>query len=287
MHKMQKIKAIVRHALAPVTIMFIPHHHTTKSLHLNIPTIGLLLSAILCVCGAVYLGLVTFDAIKYRAMEHQLQDYSKKVTDFNAALTSLKKAEKELYHLLSLGSRDKILENVDPSDMGTVDMGTVDIQQVQQQIALSMQMVGGIKDYLRSQKDIYMATPKGLPVPGLVTSPYGTRVNPISGRVELHRGMDLSIPAGTPILATADGIVSFSGWNGGGGNVVVVEHGYGYSTYYAHNQTNAVPVGQRVKRGDVVGYAGATGHATGSHVHYEIWQGGRVLNPRNFVEGRS
>ena len=285
MHKMQKIKAIFKRALAPVTIMFIPHHHTTRSLHLNIPTIGLFFAAVLCCCGAVYMGLVTIDIIKYRAMEQQLQDYSKKVSDFNAALTSLKKAEKDLYHLLSLGSRDKILDNVEPSDMGTVDMGTVDIQQVQQQIALSMQTVGAIKDYLRSQKDIYMATPKGMPVPGMVTSPYGTRVNPISGRVELHRGMDLSVPAGTPILATADGIVSFSGWNGGGGNVVVVEHGYGYSTYYAHNQKNAVPVGHRVKRGDVVGYAGATGHATGNHVHYEIWQSGRVLNPKNYVQG--
>jgi murein DD-endopeptidase MepM/ murein hydrolase activator NlpD len=287
MLKMQKIKTIVKRALAPVTIMLIPHHNTTRSLHLNIPAIGLFLSAVLCCCGVVFLGLATLDVIKYRAMEQQLQDYSKKVSDFNAALASLKKAEKNLYHLLSLGSRDKILDNVEPSDMGTVDMGTVDIQQVQQQIVLSMQTVDAIKEFLRSQKDIHMATPKGLPVPGSVTSPYGTRVNPISGRVELHRGMDLSIPAGTPVLATADGIVSFSGWNGGGGNVVVIEHGHGYSTYYAHNQMNAVLVGQRVKRGDVISYAGATGHATGNHVHYEIWHSGRVLNPKDYVQGRS
>jgi murein DD-endopeptidase MepM/ murein hydrolase activator NlpD len=287
MHKMQKIKRMIKRVLAPVTIMFIPHHNTTRSLHLNIPVIGVFLTVILGCAGVVYLGLVTIDVIKYRAMEQQLQDYSKKVSDFNAALTSLKKAEKDLYQLLSLGSRDKILDQVEPADMGTVDMGTVDIKQVQQQITQSMQTVGGIKDYLHSQKDIYMATPKGLPVPGIVTSPYGTRVNPISGRVELHRGMDLSVPAGTPILATADGIVSFSGWNGGGGNVVVIEHGYGYSTYYAHNHTNVVPVGHRVKRGDIVGYAGATGRATGNHVHYEIWQNGRVLNPKNYIQGRS
>jgi murein DD-endopeptidase MepM/ murein hydrolase activator NlpD len=287
MIKMQTIKTIVRRALAPVTIMFIPHHNTTKSLHLSIPSICIFLFGILCGCGAVYLTLATLDIIKYRGMERQLQDYSGKVSDFNATLTSLKKAEKDLYRLLSLGSREKILENVEPTDTRAADMGTVDIQQIQQQIALSMQTIGAIRDYLHSQKDIYMATPKGLPVPGSISSTYGNRVNPISGREEFHRGLDLSIPQGTPILATADGIVSFSGWNSGGGNVIVVEHGHGYSTYYAHNQRNAVQVGQRVKRGELIGYAGATGHATGSHVHYEIWKDDRAVNPKEFIQGRS
>jgi murein DD-endopeptidase MepM/ murein hydrolase activator NlpD len=69
--------------------------------------------------------------------------------------------------------------------------------------------------------------------------------------------------------------------------MVVVEHGNGYSTYYAHNRGNAVKVGQQVKRGEVIGYAGATGNATGSHVHYEIWRNGAAVNPRSYVQGRS
>jgi murein DD-endopeptidase MepM/ murein hydrolase activator NlpD len=287
MIKMHKIKTIVKRALAPVTIMLIPHHNTAKSLHLSIPTIGIIFSAILCGCGAVYLTLATIEIINYRIMDRQLQDYSEKVSDFNATLTSLKKAERDLYRLLSLGSREKILENVKPSNMGTVDMGTIDIRQMQQQILLSTQTIGAIQDYLRTEKDIYMATPRGWPVPGWVSSSYGRRVNPISGRMELHRGMDISVPVGIPILVMANGIVSFSGWNGGGGNVIVIEHGQGYSTVYAHNKKNAVQVGQRVQRGDVIGYAGATGHATGSHVHYEIWRNGRAVNPRNFVQERS
>jgi len=267
--------------------MLIPHHNTAKSLHLSFPLIGVFFSVILgCLCAA-YLSLATIDIIKYRSMDQQLRDYSKKVSDFNATLTSLKKAEKDLNRLLSLGSREKILENVEPSDMRAADMGTVDIQQIQQQIALSMQTIGTISDYLHSQKDIYMATPKGLPVPGRITSAYGRRINPISGREEFHRAIDLSAPEGTPILATADGIVSFSGWNGGGGNVIVIEHGHGYSTYYAHNQRNAVQVEQLVKRGDLIGYAGATGRATGSHVHYEIWKNDRAVNPKKYIQGRS
>jgi murein DD-endopeptidase MepM/ murein hydrolase activator NlpD len=287
MIEMQKIKTIVKRALAPVTIMFIPHHNTEKSIHLSIPAIGVFFSVILCCLCAAYLSLATIDIIKYRSMDHQIRDYSKKVSDFNATLTSLKKAERDLYRLLSLGSREKILENVESSDMGQADRGTIDIRQIQQQIALSMQTIGAIQDYLRTERDSYMATPKGLPVPGSISSAYGNRVNPISGREEFHRGLDLSVPEGTPILATADGIVSFSGWNGGGGNVIVVEHGHGYSTYYAHNQRNAVQVGQRVKRSELIGYAGATGSATGSHVHYEIWKSDRAVNPKKFIQGRS
>src|SRR3990172_4311149 len=92
---------------------------------------------------------------------------------------------------------------------------------------------------------------------------------------------------GHPVISTADGIVSFSGWSGGGGNVVVVEHGFGFSTFYAHNKMNIVRVGQRVKRGDVIAYVGSTGNATGPHVHYEIWKNGRSVNPKPYVEERS
>jgi len=286
MIRMQAIKTIIGRVLTPVTITINPHHDREKSLRLNIPAIALLFPAALCCCGMAYLAFVTIDAVKYQVMEKQLRDYSRKVSDLNITLASVKKAEKELYRLLSLGSRAKVLENVDPADIGTADMGTVDIQQVQEQIALSVKTVGAIREYLYFQKDIYKAMPMGLPVPGMVSSPYGARVNPISGRVEVHRGVDISISEGTPVQATAAGVVSFSGWNGGGGNVVVVEHGHGYSTFYAHNQKNAVQVGQRVQRGGIIAYAGATGHATGSHVHYEIWQKGRVLNPKEFIQGR-
>jgi murein DD-endopeptidase MepM/ murein hydrolase activator NlpD len=132
-----------------------------------------------------------------------------------------------------------------------------------------------------------MATPKGWPVEGRISSPFGRRISPISGRAEFHRGMDIASPEGTPILASAEGIVSYSGWNSGGGNVVVIEHGHGFSTYYAHNSSNAVETGQLVKRGDIIGYVGSTGNTTGSHLHYEIWREDRPVNPRKYISGRS
>ncbi len=279
----QKFKKFCQKALTPVTIMFIPHDNSRKSLNLNVPAIGVILSAICSVVGAVYLLAMLPDAIKYQEIEKQLLDYSKKVIDFKATLVSLQKAERDLHQLISLGSKEKIFEKVD-----TWDAGSLDIDQVQEQIESSMKTVGAIKDYLRSQKNLYLATPMGFPVQGAISSPFGSRVNPISGRSEFHRGLDISTAADTPVTATADGVVVFSGWNrGGGGNVVVIAHGHGFSTYYAHNRKNNVQVGQSVKRGDVIGYVGSTGSATGSHVHYEVWQNGKNENPISYTQERS
>jgi murein DD-endopeptidase MepM/ murein hydrolase activator NlpD len=287
MIKMQKIKTIVRRAIAPVTIMFIPHSNTSKSLHINVPAIGVFLSIVFCCVGVVYLSVATIDIIKYRKMDREIREYSRNVKDFNVALVSLKKAQRDIYQLLSLGSREKILETIELPSFGTQDMGAIDIRQIRQQIAMSTQIIKTIDDFLRTERDIYMATPKGWPVEGRISSPFGRRISPISGRAEFHRGMDIASPEGTPILASAEGIVSYSGWNSGGGNVVVIEHGHGFSTYYAHNSSNAVETGQLVKRGDIIGYVGSTGNTTGSHLHYEIWLEDRPVNPRKYISGRS
>jgi len=275
-------KTFFRRAFKPVTIMFIPHGNTRRTININIPAMIIALTAGFSLVGFLYICSLIPDVIRYQGIEKQLNDYSKKITDFNATLLSLKKAEKDLHALISLGSKEKILEKVDSSDMGTFD-----INQVQKQIETSMETVATIKDFLRSQKDLYLATPKGMPVAGSVSSPYGGRINPISGRSEFHRGIDISARAGTPVTATAEGVVTFAGWNGGGGNLVVIAHGQGFSTYYAHNQKIAVAVGQNVKRGEVISYVGSTGSSTGSHCHYEVWRNGKSFNPIAYIEGRS
>ena len=108
----------------------------------------------------------------------------------------------------------------------------------------------------------------------------------MSGKPNFHSGTDLSVPQGASVRATADGIVSFSGWTAGSGNTVVIEHGHGFSTAYAHNQKALVTVGQRVVRGDPVALSGSTGISTGPHVHYEIWKNGRHTDPAGFLARR-
>ena len=109
----------------------------------------------------------------------------------------------------------------------------------------------------------------------------------MTGGSEFHGGVDIAAEPGRPVRATADGIVSFAGWSGANGNLVVLEHGFGFSTFYAHNKKVEVKEGQKVKRGEIVGYIGSTGNSTGPHVHYEVWRNGCSTNPQVFLQGRA
>jgi murein DD-endopeptidase MepM/ murein hydrolase activator NlpD len=118
-----------------------------------------------------------------------------------------------------------------------------------------------------------------MPVEGQRTSGFGMREHPIDHAERLHGGMDIAAPAGTPIRAAAAGQVIFSDTQAGYGNVVVIQHVEGYSTLYAHNTANLVPVGTTVSQGQPIATVGDTGRATGPHVHFEIRQDGKRLDP--------
>jgi murein DD-endopeptidase MepM/ murein hydrolase activator NlpD len=117
------------------------------------------------------------------------------------------------------------------------------------------------------------------------TSGYGIRSDPFQGRAARHQGIDLAAPMGTPIYATADGMVTEAAWNSGGyGNLIKVDHGRGIETRYAHLSSMAVRPGQRITRGQVIGRMGSTGRSTGSHLHYEVRIDGRAVNPIPFMK---
>ena len=103
------------------------------------------------------------------------------------------------------------------------------------------------------------------------------------GGGEYHKGIDFHASTGDPVLAVADGVISYAGVRSGYGNVVEIDHGNGYVTRYAHNSRLLVRVGDLVRAGDQVAKAGSTGHSTGAHVHFEVWDDGRVVNPRRFL----
>ena len=130
------------------------------------------------------------------------------------------------------------------------------------------------------------AIPSARPVrDGNFTSGYGVRSDPFRGRAAMHAGIDLAGPLGTPIYATADGIVGRSEYNNGGyGNLVEINHGQGIQTRYGHLSRASVRAGDRVSRGDVIGYMGSTGRSTGSHLHYEVRIDGRAVNPIPFMQ---
>ncbi len=119
------------------------------------------------------------------------------------------------------------------------------------------------------------------PVPGSITSNFGRRRHPILGYARMHRGVDFRAGHGTPIVAAADGRVTFAGRNGGYGRTVKLSHADGLSTLYAHMSRIAVSNGARVRRGQVIGYVGSSGLSTGPHLHYELYRNGAAINPRS------
>jgi murein DD-endopeptidase MepM/ murein hydrolase activator NlpD len=140
-----------------------------------------------------------------------------------------------------------------------------------------------ISVFLDKQSSILAATPCIWPVKGWITSGFGKRASPLTGEPGRHMGVDIANEINTPIRATADGIVTYAGWEMGYGRLVAIEHGYGYSTRYGHCARIEVRVGDEVKRGQVIGYMGSTGRSTGSHVHYEVRIHGVPVDPEKYL----
>lgn len=126
--------------------------------------------------------------------------------------------------------------------------------------------------------------PDGLPaLGGWISSLFGYRTDPMTGKREIHEGMDFAGKPGTPITAVAAGIVTWSGPRYGYGNLVEISHGSGYITRYAHNQKNLVAVGEKVVKAEVIAIMGSSGRSTGTHVHFEVLRNGKHVNPRHYI----
>jgi len=133
------------------------------------------------------------------------------------------------------------------------------------------------------RKSLLSSIPSSSPAVGWVSSGFGPRISPFTGRRAMHLGIDIVASAGAPVYAPADGVVIFNGVKGGFGNFIMIAHGYGLVTRYGHNSRSLVQVGQLVKRGDQIAAVGVSGRATGPHLHYEIVIDGRPVNPKGFI----
>jgi murein DD-endopeptidase MepM/ murein hydrolase activator NlpD len=140
-----------------------------------------------------------------------------------------------------------------------------------------------LEEFYRDQTVLLSSTPSVWPVRGYLSAAFGNRIDPFTAQKDFHPGIDVSTPAGTRVQAPADGIVISAGMQGGYGNALLLDHGYGVVTRYGHLSGFAVKPGQRVKRGEVIGYVGSTGRSTGPHLHYEVWVRDQAKNPIHFI----
>ncbi len=160
---------------------------------------------------------------------------------------------------------------------------SVRIDRVVKNSQLREQSLIKVWDSLSDRKSLLSATPSIKPARGWFTSKFGYRVDPFTRRSELHAGLDIAAPPGTPVYAPADGIVSYAGYDGGYGKLVSIDHGYGVVTRFAHNSRIYVEQGQKVSRWDVISAIGNTGRSTGAHLHYEVRVHGVPVDPINYV----
>ena len=158
-----------------------------------------------------------------------------------------------------------------------------DLERLEREIALRAESLQAVTEYLTKQKDRLIATPALWPTEGHVTSPFGPRTSPFTGQPQQHTGVDIAAPPGTPIRAPADGIVTFAGTLPGYGHALVLTHGFGFKTFYGHNQRNQVIKGQTVKRGQIIALVGNTGYSTGAHLHYEVLLNDQPHNPLKYI----
>ena len=169
------------------------------------------------------------------------------------------------------------------------DLSNQEFNDELQQLSLGFkeqhQQLLSLQDFLITNDSIESAIPQGRPIKGgWISSYYGNRIDPFTGKKAFHRGMDLAGKSGSGVYSVADGIVTWIGERSGYGGLVEVDHGNGYVTRYAHNKTINVKVGDKVNKGQVLALMGSTGRSTGPHVHFEVLRDGKNINPYSFVK---
>jgi len=166
----------------------------------------------------------------------------------------------------------------------TLDFGN-EIDSVIEELEDREQQLSVLENILMSSYMEEEVFPEGRPIKrGWISSYYGMRTNPFTGKLQFHKGMDFAAKAGSNVLTVAGGVVTWSSKRYGYGNLVEINHGNGYVTRYGHNKENLVKVGDTVKKGQVISLMGSTGRSTGPHVHFEVLKNGRQIDPQRFVQ---
>lgn len=223
----------------------------------------------------------------------QIQSFLTSIDDLKNQMNRLIELDQKLRVITDIGPRKEVgvmglggpeevgLSHPDSSKLMTsiqLDLGDLQAKAIAQEKSFQE-----LTEAVRSRQSLWASTPSIWPTTGWLTSGYGNRVSPFTGRVSKHNGIDIASRQDTPVIAPAAGVVSYTGFDSGLGKLVKINHGYGITTYYGHLAKAAVKVGQKVKRGDVIAYVGSTGLSTGPHLHYEIYVNDVPVNPMRYI----
>ncbi|MBR2214222.1 MAG: peptidoglycan DD-metalloendopeptidase family protein [Selenomonadaceae bacterium] len=297
------------------TIKIIPAQgETVRSI--NLPgyalKMGLVFLGLMLVLGAASLGHTLYSLIHEERLAEEADELrlvngiqQEQLLQLAERVNTLQGREEELIRLaeeirrLSAGSSDAEKEEAAGGQGGPYPQVKADVNSLNETLSFmennltkQRERLQALHSEVRAERDKFFAlrsagfsavgstTPSIWPASGVVTSPFGYRW----GGTDYHPGIDIANDLGTPIVATADGVVTVAGWNAGGyGNMVDIDHGGGVMTRYGHASQVIVSAGQQVRRGQVIAFMGSTGFSTGPHVHYEVHVGGQVVNPVSYL----
>jgi murein DD-endopeptidase MepM/ murein hydrolase activator NlpD len=280
--------------------LFVPLNSSLQNLFLIV--LGVLSLGLLCLVTESSTWAYRELTLQYRqkenaSLKHRLTKVLAKQTLVEIELDTLGKLEEKIRALYGMNSHDRTFLAFGVggrrADLINQPYGAVVSEQIlnsslkntqlQNKISFTSTSFKQIQEFVRFRHNLWEHTPFVLPAKGNVTSGFGGRIHPVTGQYTIHEGLDIANSRWTPILATADGIVTANAGSGNYGNLVVLDHGNGYVTKYGHMTKVMVEKGQLVKRFDLIGYMGDSGRATGIHLHYEVHRDGSPQNPEKYI----
>ncbi len=300
-------------------IMVVPESHSKSVRHFRFRFLWVKLLVLFCFLNLCMIGVLGYFLLdsrqgvvdlsglqtENRNLIFQVQSLADQVDSMQTRFSRISQMELKVRAMLGLEEPPEGLHGSDarygiggPWSEETLDMSRRNISPDNPQLSYGLRQnlarmdkdiafqelnLQNLQETLEDRRSILSCTPSIWPAHGWVTSRFGWRVNPYTRENKMHYGIDIAGPTGTPIHAPADGIVSFAGRRSGYGNLVTIDHGYGFSTRYGHCSEILSAVGDRVTRGDVIATVGATGRSTGPHLHYEVRIDDEPVNPERFL----
>lgn len=291
------------------TLMVVPDRDSRVRRY-RISTAWVVRGAVAAACGVLVLvgAGIHYSVMWERAAENrllrdentqlrtQLQMVQEKISHIDETLDRVERFDQKLRAITALNDSERglpmgPLDGPEGAPAEMTGIGGIDpdddlpdrLEALVEEASRNERSLAQLHRYFEDQQSLLASTPSIWPARGWVTSDFGVRLDPYTAKRVVHKGMDIANRPGTPVVAPADGVVVFAGSEGGYGKVLVVDHGYGVKTRYAHLSEIRVKPGEKIKRGQGIAAVGNTGRSTGPHLHYEVRVNGIPENPRKFI----
>ncbi|MFA5778910.1 MAG: M23 family metallopeptidase [Elusimicrobiota bacterium] len=287
-----------------LTVMIVPHS-TSRPITLDVSKEFLIVMFFIFVGVFAWAGLIIHKQIDYWAMKtenrmlaKESEYFAKEMLQVRQMADNLREMDRETRKIIGLKSKKAVIQSGGPTvdeleritKYLTEKKLSIMLQEFKQHVSALTSETQDLKksfdessNFIKNEKSRWSATPCQWPVYGRITCGFGPRIHPIKKYKEIHLAIDIAAERGDPIKSPAAGEVILADWQPGYGKLIVLEHQWGFMTRYGHCSKILVKQGQKVKRGQTIGFIGSTGYATAPHLHYEIWKNNRALNPKRYL----